>query len=80
MFAIMNIKTGEFVYGTDFNYRPHRQRTSKERLLTYKTLEEAAWDLLMQRKCGSDYQVVKLKTPEIETVYDTKSLPYFGRK
>lgn len=29
MFAIQNIKTGKFLYGTDYRYRPPHQRTSK---------------------------------------------------
>ena len=41
MYAIMNIKTGKFVYGTNYNYVPHRQCTSKNQMLTYPTLEEA---------------------------------------
>lgn len=27
MFAIQNIKTGKFVYGTDYRYFPRHQRT-----------------------------------------------------
>ena len=39
MYAIQNIKTGKFVYGTDYRYgrigQKHNQRTSKNQMLTY---------------------------------------------
>lgn len=39
MYAIQNIKTGKFVYGTDYRYgrigKGHNQRTSKLKMLTY---------------------------------------------
>ena len=36
MYAIQNIVTGEFVFGTEFSYDPdaNRQRTSLEQMLT----------------------------------------------
>lgn len=33
MFAIQNIKTGKFLYGTDYRYRPPHQRTSNTKKL-----------------------------------------------
>lgn len=44
MFAIQNIKTGKFLYGTDYRYRPPHQRTSKTKMLTYSSIAEAAHD------------------------------------
>ena len=45
MYAIQNIKTGKFVYGTDYRYRrsgkKHNQRTSGKdyRIVVLKTVE-----------------------------------------
>lgn len=44
MFAIQNIKTGKFLYGTDYRYRPPHQRTSNTKMLTYSSIAEAAHD------------------------------------
>ncbi len=74
MYAIMNIKTGKFVYGTDYtrhNYkvidRTYNQRTSLNKMLTYADLEEAESALKM-RGCGKDYRIVVLKTIEVERI------------
>jgi hypothetical protein len=69
MFAIMNIKTGKFVYGTNFNYVPHRQRTSKNQMLTYPTQEEAELAFKI-RSCGKDYRIVVLKTIEVKRIIE----------
>lgn len=48
MYAIQNIKTGKFVYGTDRRYpkpgKKYNQRTSKDQMLTYADYYEAAGD------------------------------------
>lgn len=68
MFAIQNIKTGDFVYGTDFRYSPPHQRTSNRQMLTFATLHEARGAFLT-RKCGKDYRIVCLKTIQVKAVY-----------
>lgn len=68
MFAIQNIKTGDFVYGTDFRYSPPHQRTSNRQMLTFPTLHSACHAFLV-RKCGRDYRVVCLKTVQVKAVY-----------
>lgn len=65
MYAIQNIKTGKFVYGTDYRYYPRHQRTSHNRLLTYDTLAQAKSDYL-HRQCGKDYRIVVLKTVQVK--------------
>ena len=70
MYAIQNIKTGEFVYGTDYRYRPPHQRTSKTKRLIYSSIAEAAHDFWFKRKCGKDYRIVVLKSAEVERVID----------
>lgn len=55
MFAIQNIKTGKFLYCTDYRYRPPHQRTSNTKMLTYSSIAEAAHDFWVKRKCGKDY-------------------------
>ena len=62
MFAIQNIKTGKFLYGTDYRYCPPHQRTSKTKMLTYSSIAEAAHDFWVKRKCGKDYRIVVLKS------------------
>lgn len=73
MFAIQNIKTGKFLYGTDYRYFPPHQRTSKNQALTYDSLARAKADF-RGRKCGKDYRVVCLKTIEVKRVigFDTE--------
>lgn len=69
MYAIQNIKTGKFVYGTDYRYFPYRQRTSNDCMLTYDFLFAAQSDFL-HRKCGKNYKIVALKPPEAERVIE----------
>lgn len=73
MYAIQNIKTGEFVYGTDYRYgrigKKHNQLTSKNKMLTYDDYYEAAEDF-RHRGCGKNYRIVVLKTVEVKRVID----------
>lgn len=64
MYAIVNVKTGKFVYGTDRRYHPFRQRTSREQMITYDDLFRAQSDFL-QRKCGKEYKIAEVFTPEV---------------
>ena len=43
MYAIQNIETGEFLFGTNFSYDPgaNQQRTSLEQMLTFDSLRYA---------------------------------------
>lgn len=73
MYAIMNIKTGKFVYGTDYtrhiNTRTYNQRTSKNKMLTFATIEEVEQAFKM-RGCGNDYRIVVLKTIEVKRIIE----------
>lgn len=71
MYAIQNIETGEFLFGTDFGYGPDscRQRTSLDQMLTFDRLRYAKVDFI-HRQCGSSYRIVRVKTPEVERVID----------
>lgn len=73
MYAIQNIKTGKFVYGTDRRYpkpgKKYNQRTSKDQMLTYADYYEAAGDF-RHRGCGKDYRIVVLKTVEVKRVIE----------
>lgn len=71
MYAIQNIETGEFLYGTDFGYGPGscQQRTSLEQMLTFDNLRYAKADFL-RRQCGSGYRIVRLKRPEVDRIID----------
>lgn len=70
MYAIQNIRTGKFVYGTDYRFYPPHQRTSKTKLLTYSSLAEAAHDFWIKRKCGKDYRIVVLEKVKVERTFD----------
>ena len=74
MYAIQNIKTGEFVYGTDYRYNPPHQRTSKYQIITYSYSWDAQIDF-KKRKCGKDYRIVVLKTIEVERITDLHQRP-----
>ena len=71
MYAIQNIETGEFLFGTNFSHDPdaNQQRTSLEQMLTFDALRYAKSDFIW-RKCGKDYRIVRLKPPEVERVID----------
>lgn len=69
MFAIQNIKTGNFLYGTDYRYFPPHQRTSRNQALTYDSLATAKADF-RSRRCGKDYRVVCLKSIEVKRIID----------
>ena len=73
MYAIQNIKTGKFVYGTDYRYsKPNKkfnQRTSHNQMLTYADYESAKSDF-RRRGCGKDYRIVVLKTVEVKRVIE----------
>lgn len=69
MYAIQNIKTGKFVYGTDYRYNPPRQLTRKDEMLTYH-MDLQAFNDFKKRRCGKDYRIVVLKTVEVKRVTD----------
>lgn len=53
MWAFRNRKTKEWLYGTDFNYTPPRQRLSKEKAKIFEYLDEAE-DAEKRREIPSD--------------------------
>lgn len=69
MFAIQNIKTGKFVYGTDYRCWPPHQRTSKKAMQCYKNLYFAKSDFL-ERKCGKDYKIVELEPVVVKRIIE----------
>lgn len=71
MYAIQNIQTGEFLFGTDFGYGPGscRQKTSLEQMLTFDCLRDAKADFL-RRQCGEEFRIVRIKPPEVDRVID----------
>ena len=74
MYAIQNIKTGKFVYGTDYRYNRPKQRTSKDEMLTYATDWHAQLDF-KKRRCGKDYRIVVLKTIGVKRVTELHQQP-----
>lgn len=79
MYAIQNIKTGKFVYGTDYRYpKPNKkfnQRTSHNQMLTYAYYESAKNDF-RRRGCGKNYRIVVLKAIEVKRVIENESDSY----
>ena len=71
MYAIQNIKNGEFLYGTNYGYGPGScsQNTSTDRMLTFDSLCYAKADFV-RRQCSGDYRIVKLKPPVVERTID----------
>lgn len=67
MYAIKNKRTHKWVYGTDYRSYPNRQRTSKEKALTYASLEEALIDFEI-RGCGKDYVIRQVEIVEVENL------------
>lgn len=67
MYAIQNIKTGKFVYGTDYRYYPRHQRTSFEQMLTFDEYFFAKCAFL-SRECGEDYRIVELEPVKVKRV------------
>lgn len=68
MFAIQNIKTKKFVYGTNhakgrynekYQHTTFEQFTDFERAILYPLKDSADIDLLV-RRCGKNYKVVKV--------------------
>lgn len=67
MYATQNIKTGKFVYGTDYRYFPRHQRTSFNQMLTYDEYYFAECDFL-SRGCSKDYRIVELEPVKVKRV------------
>ena len=64
-YAIKNVRTGRFVYGTDYRYNPPHQRTSSFRALVFDDFGSA--QLARQlRKCTSYYKIVPVEIKEQE--------------
>ena len=70
MYAIVNAKTNQFVYGTDYRYHPPHQRTSNRQMLAFPD-KQSAFRSLKARQCSKDYRVVVLKTVEIKRFLET---------
>lgn len=68
MYAIQNIKTKKFVYGTDYRYPNPHQRTSYNNMLTYADYESAKMDFRI-RRCGKEYRIVEV---EVRRVIEVK--------
>ena len=64
MYAIRNRRTKKWVYGTDYRYSPHRQRTSFDCALTYDDYEQAQLDY-RHRQCGKDYEIISVIITEM---------------
>ena len=63
MYAIQNIRTGKWLYGTDYRYNPPHQFTSFDQAMTWETYDAANYSRIC-RKCGEAYRVVKIKIVE----------------
>lgn len=67
MYAIQNIKTGKFVYGTDYRHFPRHQRTSFEQMLTFEEYDFAE-SAFLSRGCGKDYRIVELEPVRVKRI------------
>ncbi|GKQ42933.1 hypothetical protein RD055328_08560 [Companilactobacillus sp. RD055328] len=64
MYAIKNIRTGKWLYGTNFRRIPYWQMTSFEMALTEERLSEIKYQFT-RRRCGKNYKIVKVKLSEV---------------
>lgn len=71
MYAIVNVKTNKFLYGTDYRYNPPHQRTSKLQMLTFPDID-TAFMTLRSRRCGKNYKVCVLKQIEINRILENE--------
>lgn len=67
MYVIMNSKTKKYLYGTDFNYTPHRQRTSDDCAMIFSTEDDAKREY-KRRMCGKTYIICKISIDVIGTI------------
>lgn len=59
MYAIINKATGEWVFGTDYNYSPPKQRLSREHAVLFSDKEQAFFSF-KKRRCNKKYEVVEV--------------------
>lgn len=71
-FAIINTKSGKFLYGTDYRYNPPHQRTSKDVAQMWHDKEFAEAQLL-SRHCSTNYRVVEVEVTVIEETEDVST-------
>lgn len=64
MYAIKNIRTKKWMYGTDFRRRPRMQRTSSEKAMLFDEEMDALSEFKF-RECGKDYKIVKVELVEV---------------
>ena len=67
MYAIRNNKTKEWLYGTDYNYSPNRQRTSLDQVAIFDSAYQAEFNY-KQRQCGTEYEIVKVELKAVEVI------------
>jgi hypothetical protein len=60
MYAIRNKRTKRWLYGTDYRRCPPTQRTSHNEAITFEDWIDAEHQFRM-RKCGKEYEIVKVK-------------------
>jgi hypothetical protein len=60
MYAIINARNKKWLYGTDYNYNPRRQRVSENKAQLFSDEIEAEFEF-KKRKCGKCYKVVKVE-------------------
>lgn len=72
MYAIMNLDTGKFLYGTDYRYEPPHQRTAFNEVETYCSLDKAKMDY-KHRRCGKSYAIVEISV-NVKSVIEFKEV------
>lgn len=66
-YAIIDTRTGKYVYGTDFCYSPRHQRTSDCQMITFPDILSARREF-SGRECGEDYKIVKIGTEILDYI------------
>ena len=60
-YAIQNKITGEFVYGTDYRYRPTAHQFTEPEVGLMFTSRYDAEIIMKSRRCGKSYRVVEVE-------------------
>lgn len=69
MYAIKSIKTGKWLFGTNFRFSPPHQRTSSDQCMTWEDKNTAESEF-RRRHCNSDYKIVRVKIEEVDNEED----------
>ena len=63
MYAIKNRKYKKWLFGTDYNYSPPRQRLSENNVMIFQDYSTARREF-NKRGCGKEYRIIAVELVE----------------